>query len=233
MIERSSPGTSEMIRLTTRAGAAASARRPPLIAERCLRTQFISPISAPLFKSARLIVRLSSSVRPGAGAASSADPPPEIRQSTRSSAVETPHALENAQRRRLARRIGHGMRGLDNLDMFGRRAMAVARDDEPFERPGPRRLDRGGHGCRRLARADDDGAAFRGRGKNCAIRLAGEAASIAACKRLVKKARGSSISSAPTRPRATPSLSRNSPSSPAPAPSPNDPTQRRHARRRN
>ena len=37
----SSPGTSEIIKDTTLAGAAARARRPPLIAERCFRTQLI------------------------------------------------------------------------------------------------------------------------------------------------------------------------------------------------
>ena len=42
MMERSSPGTSEITRVTTFAGKAAAARRPPLMAERCLRTQFIS-----------------------------------------------------------------------------------------------------------------------------------------------------------------------------------------------
>ncbi len=86
MIAGSSPGTSEISRLTTRAGAAAAARRPPLMAERCLRTQFICAMSAPELSSARLTACLSSSVRPGAGRASSAEPPPEIRHSTRSSA---------------------------------------------------------------------------------------------------------------------------------------------------
>src|SRR3546814_1330024 len=49
----SSPGTSEISRLTTRAGAAAAARRPPLMAERCLRRQFISSMAAPERSSAR------------------------------------------------------------------------------------------------------------------------------------------------------------------------------------
>ena len=40
----SSLGTSEMSHDSTRAGWAAIARRPPLIAERCLRTVFISPM---------------------------------------------------------------------------------------------------------------------------------------------------------------------------------------------
>ncbi len=83
--EGSSPGTSEIASVTTRAGDAAAASRPPLIAERCFRTQFISVMFAPDFSSARLTACLSSSVSPAAGAASRAEPPPEMRQSTRSS----------------------------------------------------------------------------------------------------------------------------------------------------
>ncbi len=87
MMERSSPGTSEIASATTRAGAAATARRPPLIADKCFRTVFISAICAPHFSKARLTACLSASVIPSAGKASSAEPPPEIRTRTRSSAV--------------------------------------------------------------------------------------------------------------------------------------------------
>ena len=65
-----------------RAGAAAAASRPPLIAERCLRTALISPIVAPQRSKARVTACLSSSVMPGAGRASSAEPPPEMRQTS-------------------------------------------------------------------------------------------------------------------------------------------------------
>ncbi len=85
MTAGSSPGTSEIASVTTRAGAAAAASRPPLIAERCLRRQFISAMLAPLRSSALVTARLSSRVSPGAGSASSAEPPPEMRHSTRSS----------------------------------------------------------------------------------------------------------------------------------------------------
>src|SRR5271166_3130028 len=78
----SSPGTSEISKATTRAGAAAAANLPPLIADRCLRTQFISEIAAPLFSKALLIPCLSARVMPGAGKDKSAEPPPEIRQIT-------------------------------------------------------------------------------------------------------------------------------------------------------
>ena len=47
MTAGSSPGTSEIASVTICAGAAAAASRPPLIAERCLRTQLISPMVAP------------------------------------------------------------------------------------------------------------------------------------------------------------------------------------------
>ncbi|MCY1353213.1 hypothetical protein D9M69_395480 [compost metagenome] len=71
----------------TVAGQLALARRPPLIAERCLRTQFISPMVAPDLSSALLIACLSLSVMPSAGRASSEEPPPESRKITRSLSV--------------------------------------------------------------------------------------------------------------------------------------------------
>ena len=102
----SSLGTSEISHDSTRAGWAAMARRPPLMAERCFRTVFISTMLAPDFSSARLTACLSARVRPGAGSASSAEAPPEIRQSTRSSARQSLHLLEDAaaRRRGLSRR---------------------------------------------------------------------------------------------------------------------------------
>ena len=48
MMLGSSPGTSLIVSVTTRAGAQAAASRPPLMRERCLRTQFISEMLAPL-----------------------------------------------------------------------------------------------------------------------------------------------------------------------------------------
>ena len=43
----SSPGTSEIASVTSRAGCARAAKRPPLMRERCLRTVLISPMLAP------------------------------------------------------------------------------------------------------------------------------------------------------------------------------------------
>ena len=83
----SSPGTSDSSRFTTRAGWHAAASRPPLMADRCRRTQFISLMLAPLASRARLSACLSPSVSPGSASGSSDEPPPEIRHSTRSSCV--------------------------------------------------------------------------------------------------------------------------------------------------
>ncbi len=60
------------------------------------------------------------------------------------------------RRRRFTRRIRHRVRRLDDLDAFARHAMAVARNNQPVERPRPVILDRPRHGRRGLAGADDD-----------------------------------------------------------------------------
>ena len=85
IVARSSPGTSLMTRVTTRAGLAAAAKRPPLMPDRCLRTVFISPIVAPLTNSAWLTASLSESVIWPAGMTMRAEPPPEMSATTRSS----------------------------------------------------------------------------------------------------------------------------------------------------
>ena len=87
IIPGSSPGISEISKVTTFAGAQASARRPPLMSERCFLTQFISEMLAPLLSNLRLICCFSSSVIFLAGKARRAEPPPEIRQITRSFSV--------------------------------------------------------------------------------------------------------------------------------------------------
>ena len=51
MTAGSSPGTSEIANVTTRAGRARAVSRPPLMAERCLRSVLISPIEAPDLRS--------------------------------------------------------------------------------------------------------------------------------------------------------------------------------------
>ena len=75
--------------MTTRAGKAAAARRPPFIAERCFLRQLISPIGAPDFKRVSLISRFSPSVSPGMGSTNNAEAPPEIKNRRRSDSVRS------------------------------------------------------------------------------------------------------------------------------------------------
>src|SRR5919199_1409396 len=84
MDEGSSPTTSESRSAAIWAGAAFRTSPPPLSVEMCLRTALISPISAPLLKSALLSCLRSSRAMPGAVSAKSADAPPEMRTSKRS-----------------------------------------------------------------------------------------------------------------------------------------------------
>jgi hypothetical protein len=142
-----------MISVTTRAGAAAAARRPPLIAERCLRTQFIWVMSAPERSSARLISCLWASVSPGAGRARRAEPSPE-------SLDHVQHALGG----RAAGFVGDRVRRLHHLDGLTGRRVAVAGHHQALERPVPIGLDRLGHGRSRLAGTDHQGAPL-GRGR--------------------------------------------------------------------
>ena len=72
----SSSGTSEMATVTSRAGWACSASRPPLMRERCLRSVFISVIGAPQASNARVTVCFSRRDRPAAGAIQFAEAPP-------------------------------------------------------------------------------------------------------------------------------------------------------------
>ena len=86
IVDRSSPITSLRISVNTCAGAAARANCPPLIPDKCFRTQFISWIFAPAANIRRVNPCFSSSVNPATGSGISAEAPPLIRQITRSSA---------------------------------------------------------------------------------------------------------------------------------------------------
>jgi hypothetical protein len=79
--DRSSPTTSEIASVSTGADVA-SARRPPLIADRCLRTPFNSSMVAPVRIRTSAVLALSSSVTPLAGTAISAEAPPDRRTSS-------------------------------------------------------------------------------------------------------------------------------------------------------
>ena len=96
-MSRGSPMTSESMRATTRAGAAARASSPPLIAERCLRRALISSMVAPQASRRRVVSCFSARVRPSAGAGSRAEPPPEKRP--RTSALGSKSASNSSWRR--------------------------------------------------------------------------------------------------------------------------------------
>ena len=98
----SSPGMSETTKVTTRAGCATAARRPPLTCDRCFLTAFISRIEAPQARSCRFTARFSSGEIPSGGSESSAEPPPEISATTRSSA---PAPSASASIRRAAAKL--------------------------------------------------------------------------------------------------------------------------------
>ena len=145
--------------VSTRAGWHAAASRPPLIAETCRRTQFISPIVAPDASSARLSCCLSASVAPAGGSESSAEPPPEIRQSTRSFVAESLDEREDAlPAAATPAASGTGCAASTISIRSARDGVAVARDDETRQRSAPMVLDRARHRRRRLAGADDDEA---------------------------------------------------------------------------
>ena len=90
MTSRSSPITSLSIRHSMAAGQASRASCPPLTIEMCLRTALISWILAPHASSNFVTACFSSSVTGGAGAGSSAEPPPDIRAMIRSSSPACP-----------------------------------------------------------------------------------------------------------------------------------------------
>ncbi len=131
---------------------------PPLIAERCLRTQFISRDVGAAVEQ-RLVDRLLV-VEAEAGRGQRRAAPSRRRKSgtERDRRRVRPRTARRMRARRLlAGRVRHGMGGLDDLDAARRRAVAVAGDDEAFERPVPGCLDRGAPSppppCRRRRRA--------------------------------------------------------------------------------
>ena len=139
-----SPITSERSRAATRAGAAARASCPPLSSEQCLRTALSWVMSAPAARRRRVMACLSPSVIGGAGAGVSAEAPPEIKVSTRSSA---PAASRERQEIAAAavdpRASGHRVSRLDERHAAGLGQVAVLDHDEAAGHAvAPRFLDR-------------------------------------------------------------------------------------------
>ncbi len=109
----SSPGTSDTTSVSTAAGAAASASLPPLIADRCLRTAFISWIGAQQRAADRLL-------------GGEVDPLRRQRQQRRGAArhqaqhevvaAQPPHQRQHAPGGRLADGVRHRVTSLDHGD---------------------------------------------------------------------------------------------------------------------
>ena len=80
----------------------------------------ISPIVAPERSNARVTACLSARVNPGAGSASSAEPPPEARNTSWSSGPRPSRQIEDAPRRALAGLVRHRVARLEDLDPLAR-----------------------------------------------------------------------------------------------------------------
>ncbi len=124
------PCTSEMAKVNVRAEAAASC--PPLICERCLRTQLSPSIATPARISVRLASTFSPSVTPGTGAASSADAPPD---SNTISAASSATALASSSARIAAATLAGfaaGWPACEELELVGERRRPDTRSgDDP------------------------------------------------------------------------------------------------------
>ena len=113
--------------------------------------------------SAVLTACLSAKGMPSAGSASSAEPPPEIRQSTRSSGPADRAISSMRAAAACPASSGTGC-AASTISIRSQARRAVAGDDEAGQRPCPVILDRLRHGGRGLAGAEDDGASLGGAG---------------------------------------------------------------------
>ena len=147
---------SERTTENTFAGAQYCAKRPPLTAERCLRSVFISTMFAP--QASSCFVMSSSSAAGMSGLSNSAEPPPESRKSTVSSAVRFSTSFIAASAEAKEFSSGTGWPALDDARV---RKLAlrvpVLRDYEPFvDFVAEYRAGGARHLPRRLAYGDHD-----------------------------------------------------------------------------
>ncbi len=84
MFSGESPTTSLIARVAKEPAPPGGARWPPLIADTCRRTAFIAWIRAPEPRSSSVVRAMSVSVTRGTGTSTTAEPPPEMRNSRRS-----------------------------------------------------------------------------------------------------------------------------------------------------
>ncbi len=173
MTAGSSPGTSEMAKVTTSAGRHAKASRPPVMAERCLRTQLMSSMGAPDASNRRLVCCRSARVRPRAGRVRRAEPPPLREDEHQVLPGKTADRLEDAFRGLRTGRIRKRVAGLDHLDAAAGKSVAIAGHHQTGEGTLPVLLHRSGHGGGSLARSDHHGPTPRRTGKTSRQQLLG------------------------------------------------------------
>ena len=113
------PCTSEIAKVSVRADAAASC--PPLICERCLRTQLSPSIATPARISVRLASTFSPRVTPGTGAASRADAPPDSNTISAASSVTARRARARASPAATLAGFAARVAGLEELELVGER----------------------------------------------------------------------------------------------------------------
>ena len=230
----SSPGTSEMIKDTILAGAAAT-RQPAALDRGQMLADAVDLIDVGAAPEQRLVQGLLVVERD-----------PRRRQGKQSRAAaryqaerevvgaEALDEIEDPAGRVLPRGVGNGMGGLDHLDPLQRAdAVAIARDDQAGERlvSRPMRFDRAGHRGRGLAGADDDRAA-RGRREEGSRAQPCRARPPRSRPRTCPAATAALSSAWLLRPTPSPGRFRGGRAPRARAPCRNDPTPRRLRRRR-
>ena len=161
MVAGSSPGTSEMASVSAAAGQAASASRPPLIAERCLRTALISPMAAPEASSARrqalLVGQRDAGRRQRQQRRATARKQHQRQIALFQAGDEGQHALGGGR----TGPVGHGMGRLHQRDPPQRHAMAIGHRHQARKLAAPVPFQLGGHGGGGLAGTHRHGAAGR------------------------------------------------------------------------
>ena len=176
-----SPTTSEMARVTSRAGAAARASRPPLNRERWRRTQLISldrRSGAEQGRGERLLLR---QVQPLAGQAGESEAPPLSRTRTRSSCPGLAGQREQPLRRRDAGLVGHRMAGVDRArSAASAPPLPCGVTASPDSGPGQRASTHRAIGTAALPSASTDRAARRRLGRCGGSTRSGRQASIPA-----------------------------------------------------
>ena len=124
---RASPATSETVRLISRAGATAIARRPPLKPETCFRTVLISEIGRPAPSRSRCSSLLSAAETPAGGRLVRAELPPVKQAMTMSRSPSSPARSSSRTAAATLRSSGIGCAASSSSIRSGRTAALPSR----------------------------------------------------------------------------------------------------------